>query len=179
MSAAGRATVTAASPADAALVHDLTQRAWHGTVAADSSAYRETVADVAALLERGGAFVLRLDDTPVGSVRWVPVPHAVPSWEIKRMGLLHAVRGRGLGRPLAGAVEAAARAAGIGRLQLGVRSDQPRLLGFWKDLGFEPDATVALSSHNPLTPPPTTLSRPLAPPAPSPPSPSSPPDRTR
>jgi GNAT superfamily N-acetyltransferase len=163
----GRATVTAATAADAALVHDLTQRAWHGTVAANSSAYRETPADVEALFSRGGgAFVARVDGEAAGSVRFVPVPHPEPSWEIKRMGLLRPVRGLGLGALLAAAVEDAARAAGVRRLQLGVRRDQPRLVAFWVTLGFEADASVALSSHNPLTEPPVTMSRRLDPAAP-------------
>ncbi len=164
MSPHGRATVTAAEVADAALVHALTQRAWLGTVAGDSSAYRETAADVEAVFARGGgAFVVRIDDVPVGSVRYLPVPHAEPSWEIKRMGVLREARGRGLGERLAAAVEGAARAAGVRRLQLGVRRDQPRLVGFWATLGFEADAAVALSSHNPSTEPPVTMSRRLDP----------------
>jgi len=40
-----------------------------------------------------------------------------------------------------------------------VRRDQPRLAAFWATLGFEADASVALSSHNPLTEPPVTMSR--------------------
>jgi GNAT superfamily N-acetyltransferase len=123
--------VSAATAADARLVHELTQRAWHGTVAADSSAYRETPADVQSLFERGGgAFVALADGEAVGSVRFVPVPHAEPSWEIKRMGLLREVRGLGFGTLLAAAVEDAARAAGVRRLQLGVRRDQPGLVVF-------------------------------------------------
>lgn len=169
MNAAPRATVHAATAAEAALVHGLTQRAWHGTVAADSSAYRETAATVEALFAAGGgAFVLRLDDEPVGSVRWLPVPHALASWEIKRMGLLRATRGLGLGPLLAQAVVEAAGAAGVRRLQLGVRVDQPRLLAFWTGLGFESDDAVTLTSHNPLTAPPVTMSRRLAQPAPMP-----------
>jgi GNAT superfamily N-acetyltransferase len=156
--------VTAATAADAALVHALTQRAWHGTVAADSSAYRETPADVEALLARGGgAFLAHVDGEAAGSVRFVPVPHREPSWEIKRMGLLREARGFGIGALLAAAVEDAARAAGVRRLQLGVRRDQPRLVAFWATLGFEADASVALSSHNPLTEPPVTMSRRLTP----------------
>ncbi len=159
----GRATLAAASAADAVLVHELTQRAWRGTVAPDSSAYRETAADVEALFARGGgAFLLRLDGEPVGSVRWVPVPHAEPSWEIKRMGVLREARGLGLGERLAASVETAARAADVARLQLGVRRDQPRLLDFWRRLGFRADTAVALSSHNPLTAPPVTMSRRLS-----------------
>ncbi len=124
---------------------------------------RATAADVGALFVRGGgAFLLRLDGEPVGSVRWVPVPHAERSWEIKRLGVLREARGLGLGERLAAAVEGAARAAGVARLQRGVRRDQPRLLDFWRTLGFRSDATVALSSHNPLTAPPVTLSRRLS-----------------
>ncbi len=165
----GRATVSAAAKADAGLVHDLTQRAWLGTVAPDSSAYRETPADVEALFERGGgAFVLRLDGVPVGSVRWLPVPHPEPSREIKRMGLLREARGLGLGARLAAAVENRALADGVRRLQLGVRRDQPRLVAFWAGLGFEVDASVALSSHNPLTAAPVTMSRRLGPCPPDP-----------
>jgi len=96
-------------------------------------------------------------------VRYVPVPHPVPSWEIKRMGLLREARGHGFGERLAEALEQAARAAGIRRLQLGVRVDQPRLIGFWAGIGFERDDTVTLSSHNPLTAPPLTMSRRLLP----------------
>ncbi len=159
MSREGRATLTAACAADAVLLHALTQRAWRGTVADDSSAFRETPADVRELFARGGgAFVLRLDGEPAGAVRWLPVPHAEPSWEIKRLGVVREVRGRGHGARLAGAVETAARAAGIQRLQLGVRRDQPRLLAFWQRLGFRADAAVALSSHNPLTDPPVAMS---------------------
>lgn len=159
-----RATVRAATAADAALVHAITQRAWHGTVADNSSAYRETEATVAALFAAGGgAFVLHLDGEPAGSVRYLPVPHALPSWEIKRLGLLREARGLGLGPLLANAVVDAARASGVRRLQLGVRVDQPRLLAFWNGLGFDPDDAVALSSHNPLTAPPVTMTRRLAP----------------
>jgi GNAT superfamily N-acetyltransferase len=111
----------------------------------------------------GGAFVAWLGDEPAGSVRWLPVAHPLPSWEIKRMGVLPAMRGRGLGERLLSAVVDAARAAGVVRLQLGVRADQPRLIGFWIALGFSPDAQVTLSSHNPLTDPPVTMSRRLAP----------------
>lgn len=160
----GRVVVSAATAAEAALVHAVTQRAWHGTVAENSSAYRETPATVEAVFAQGGgAFVARLDGEPVGSVRWLPVAHPEPSWEIKRMGVVREARGHGLGERLAAELERAAREAGIRRLQLGVRLDQPRLLGFWGALGFEHDDTVTLSSLNPLTDPPRTMSRRLPP----------------
>jgi ribosomal protein S18 acetylase RimI-like enzyme len=154
------ATVVAAAPADVALLHALTQRTWHGTVDADSSAFRETEDTLRALFAAGGgAFVLRIGGEPAGAVRWLPVPHASRSWEIKRLGVLREWRGHGFGERLAAAVETAARAAGVRRIQLGVRADQPRLVGFWSALGYRIDEQVVLSSRNPLTAPAVTMSR--------------------
>jgi GNAT superfamily N-acetyltransferase len=156
----GGTRVVAATVDDAALLHALTQAAWQGTVAPDSSAFRETPRTLVDLFASGGgAFLLWVDDTPLGAVRWVPVAHTEPTWEIKRMGIPRPARGVGHGARLAAAVEAAARVAGIRRLQLGVRADQPRLRDFWLGLGFRPDDSVTLSSHNPATAPPITLSR--------------------
>ena len=158
----GGPRIVAATVDDAALLHAITQAAWQGTVAPDSSAFRETPRTLVDLFARGGgAFLLGVDDIPLGAVRWLPVAHAEPSWEIKRMGIPRPARGAGHGARLAAAVEAAARAAGIRRLQLGVRADQPRLRDFWLALGFRHDDSVTLSSHNPETAPPITLSRAL------------------
>ena len=157
---APRVTVVRASPADAALVHDLTQRAWLGTVAPDSSAFLETPATIEAVFAGGGgALLLRLDGEPAGSVRWLPVPHQLPSWEVKRLGVLPALRGRYLGERLMAALHVAAQAARIERIQLGVRADQPRLIDFYLALGYAPDPAVSLSSHNPRTAAPVTMSR--------------------
>ena len=76
--------------------------------------------------------------------------------------------GLGLEPLFADAVVDAARAAGVRRQQLGVRVDQPRLLAFRNAPGFEPDDAVALSSHNPLTAPPVTMSWRLDPPGEAP-----------
>jgi ribosomal protein S18 acetylase RimI-like enzyme len=157
---APRVKVVRASPADAALVHALTQRAWLGTVAADSSACLESPATVEGVFAAGGgALLLRVDGEAVGSVRWLPVPHAVPSWEVKRLGVLPGLRGRYLGERLMAALHLAAQAARIERVQLGVRVDQPRLIDFYRALGDQPDPAVALSSHNPRSAPPVTMSR--------------------
>jgi ribosomal protein S18 acetylase RimI-like enzyme len=157
---AARVTVVRASSADAVLVFDLTRRAWLGTVAPDSSAFLETPATVEALFAGGGgALLLQIDGEPAGSVRWLPVRHALPSWEVKRLGVLPALRGRYLGERLMAALHLAAQTAGIARIQLGVRADQPRLLGFYRGLGYERDPDVSLSSHNPRTALPVTMSR--------------------
>ena len=151
--------VIRATPGDAQRVHELTQRAWRGTVAANSSAFRETPDTARQAIEAGGGFVLLLDGKPIGSVRYFPVPHAEPSWEFKRLGVLHAFRGRGYGELLVRAIERAAPAQGVRRIQLGVRADQPRLVAFYERLGYTLDASVQLSAHNPLTDPPVALSR--------------------
>lgn len=160
MSSARRVTIDAATREDARLLHALTQSAWQGTVAPDSSAYRETPETVEAVFDAGGgAFLLRVDGQPAGAARWVPVPHALRSWEIKRAGVLPAWRGQGMAEPLVQALLSAARQHGVQRLQLGVRADQPRLIAFWRSFGFALDAQVALSSRNPLTAPAVTMSR--------------------
>jgi ribosomal protein S18 acetylase RimI-like enzyme len=151
--------VIRATPADAQRVHELTQRAWRGTVAPNSSAYRETPDTARQAIEAGGGFMLLFDGLPIGSVRYFPVPHDTPSWEFKRLGVLHAFRGRGYGELLVRAIERAAPAQGVRRIQLGVRADQPRLVAFYERLGYTLDAAVRLSAQNTLTDPPVTLSR--------------------
>jgi ribosomal protein S18 acetylase RimI-like enzyme len=157
---APRVTVVQASPADAALVHDLTQLAWIGTVAPDSSAFLETPASIEALFAGGGgALLLRIDGEPAGSVRWLPVPHPQASWEVKRLGVLPGLRGRYLGERLMAALHLAAQTVRVQRIQLGVRADQPRLIDYYRALGYEVDASVALSSFNPRTATPVSMSR--------------------
>jgi len=152
-------TISAASPSDAALLHALTQQAWQGTVAPDSSAFRETPATLDAIFASGGgALLLRVDGEPAGSVRWLPVQHPLPTREVKRLGVLPALRGLGLARRLMNALLADAARAGVRRVQLGVRADQPRLIAFYQRHGFGLDTAVALSSINPLTAAPVTMS---------------------
>ena len=125
---------------EAALVRDVMLRCWTGTVAANSSAYRETVEDIAGQIARGGAVLLFLGGEAVGGGRFHPVPGPVgdarPWAEIKRVGVMREQRKLGLGAPLAVALEDAARAAGAVGAQLGVRENQPRLVRFWASLGY-------------------------------------------
>ena len=145
---------------EASLVRDVMLRCWTGTVAANSSAYRETDDDITGQLVRGGAVLLFQGDAAVGGGRWHPVPGPAgePEWvEIKRVGVLSALRKLGLGAPLVLAIEGVARARGYAGAQLGVRDDQPRLIRFWEGLGFAVADDVKLHTVNPLTPPPFTL----------------------
>lgn len=153
-----------ATPADAARLHALTLRCWTGTVPANSSLYRETIDYLAAFLaaEKSGAVFAVCDGEDIGAGRWERVPGPAgddrPWIELKRMGVLRAWRKRGIGAPLVAELERTAIAAtGAAGAQLGVREDQPRLIGFWQGLGYVLADDVRLATVNPLTPPPATL----------------------
>jgi ribosomal protein S18 acetylase RimI-like enzyme len=150
-----------AQPEEADLLRDVMLRCWTGTVAENSSAYRETEADIARQLERGGGVLVFAGDAAVGAGRFHPVPGPAgdPSeWvEIKRVGVLRSYRKLGLGAPLVAALEREAQRRGYAGAQLGVRHDQPRLIAFWTSLGYAPASDVKMHTINPLTPPPTTM----------------------
>jgi GNAT superfamily N-acetyltransferase len=151
----------AAQPEEAMRVRDVMLRCWTGTVAGNSSAYRETVEEIAAQLAKGGAVLLLRGEEAVGGGRFHPVPgpagDARPWAEIKRVGVLRELRKLGLGGPLVAALEAAARAHGAVGIQLGVREDQPALVRFWEARGYVVADDVKLHTVNPLTPPPITM----------------------
>jgi GNAT superfamily N-acetyltransferase len=143
------------------LLRDVMLRCWTGTVAPNSSAYRETVEDIAAQIAKGGAVLVFSGDEAVGGGRFHPVPGPVgdarPWAEIKRVGVMRELRKLGLGAPLVTALEDGARAGGAAGVQLGVREDQPRLVQFWEALGYVVADDVQLHTVNPLTPPPVTM----------------------
>jgi GNAT superfamily N-acetyltransferase len=151
---------------DAALLRDVMLRCWTGTVAPNSSAYRETVEDIAAQIAKGGAVLVFSGDEAVGGGRFHPVPGPVgdarPWAEIKRVGVMRELRKLGLGAPLVTALEDGARAGGAAGVQLGVREDQPRLVQFWEALGYVVADDVQLHTVNPLTPPPVTMRKRLS-----------------
>jgi len=146
---------------EAGLLRDVMLRCWTGTVAANSSAYRETEEAIAGQLERGGAAIVFDREEPVGAGRFYPVPGPageMREWvEIKRVGLLKSHRKLGLGAPLVVALETEAQRRGFAGAQIGVREDQPRLVSFWSLLGYGLADDVQMHTVNPLTPPPTTM----------------------
>jgi GNAT superfamily N-acetyltransferase len=154
-------TIRLAAPGDAALLLDVMLRCWTGTVALDSSAYRETEADIAGQLVRGGGALVFNCDVATGGGRFHPVPGPAGDardWvEIKRVGVLKNWRKHGLAIPLIAALEAEAIQRGHAGAQLGVRADQPRLIAFWLSLGYAPADDVQMHTVNPLTPPPITM----------------------
>jgi GNAT superfamily N-acetyltransferase len=147
-------------PDEAARLHDIMLRCWRGTVADNSSAYRETPETITRQLERGAAVFLFEGEAVIGSGRLHPVPgpEGEGEWtELKRVGVLATHRKLGLGAPLVAALEAEARARSAAGAQIGVRADQPRLIRFWSSLGYTLADDVQLHTVNPLTPPPTTM----------------------
>jgi ribosomal protein S18 acetylase RimI-like enzyme len=148
-----------ATPFDAALISRLTREAWAGRVHPSSSAYRETEEQIAEQIREGGGLILILDSTPVGSARYSPVPGA---WEVRRMGVLPAYRGRGYAELMMIAVVDRALASRVAELRVAVRHDQPRLIDFYQGLGFVLAPELEYGHANPDNPPPTVLRRPLA-----------------
>lgn len=122
---------------DAALVADLTRRAWHGTVDPRSSGHRLTVDDVVGLLAAGTVALVALDGSgaharPLGSVLLEP-----DGTDLTLMKLaVPDERGRGVAGALIEAAVAEGRACGAGRLVLAVSQLQAGLARFYARRGF-------------------------------------------
>ena len=105
-----------ARPGEGGLLREVMLACWTGTVAENSSAYRETAEGIEAQLAGGGAVIVFEGERPVGAGRFYPVPGPAGDarmWvEIKRIGVLKMHRKLGLGAPLVAALEDEARARG-------------------------------------------------------------------
>lgn len=144
---------------DVCLIAALTRASWENKVAVTSSGHRETEEHVFEHLQLGGGFILLANDTPAGSVRWLPQEDNPSVWETLRMGILPAYRGRNLSQHLLEAVIHRALASGITELRLGVRTDQPRLLDLYAAFDFQLAPELEYSHANPLEPAPAVMRR--------------------
>lgn len=151
--------VREASLDDAQLLAELTRAAWSGKVTVTSSGHRETAVRVLQDLQHGGGFILLRDETPVGSVRWIPVDAEPDVWEIMRMGVVPAWRGEHLSQHLLEAVIHHALASEIRELRLAVRADQERLLDLYSAYGFELAPELEYTHANTLEPAPMVMRR--------------------
>jgi GNAT superfamily N-acetyltransferase len=154
-----------ATPADAALIAHITRSAWAGRVDPSSSAYRETEAQIAAQLAEGGGFVLHIGTEAAGSARYSPVVDGASGqtiWEIRRMGVLPAWRGKGYALVMMDAIVAHARRQGIFDLRLAVRYDQPRLIEVYAGMGFALAPDLEYAHASPGSVPPTVMRRTLS-----------------
>ena len=139
---------------DAQLIAELTRASWADKVKPASSGHRETADLVIRDLKNGGGFILLVNETPSGSVRWIPVDGERHAWEVRRMGVMPMYRRKNLSQHLLDAVIYRALSADIEELRLGVRADQPRLLDFYAAFGFEvaPELDYPHDMHNEPTP---------------------------
>lgn len=150
---------------DAALIARLTRECWVGKPI-NSSGCTETVEAVEKSLQDGTAIIMFLEGQPVGSVRYYSVMgestpevtyYGAIAWEIGRLGILPAYRGRGLSTWLMNEIMIRATHKGIQELRLAVRTDEPDLLEFYKRQGFFEDSSIRYSHANPLSQPPITM----------------------
>lgn len=147
-------TVRRAVTADAALIARLTRACWAGRVAAGSSGHLEDEARALRDLAEGGGFILEREGEAAGSVRW---SRGSEAWELMRLGILPAYRGRGLSQWLMDLVETEAQAAGAREIRLAVRTDQPRLVEVYRALGYQIDSSLRYSHANPNSEPPVVM----------------------
>jgi predicted N-acetyltransferase YhbS len=98
-----------------------------------SSVLNETVADLARRLRDGLVLVAQADGRFIGSVFAARQGDAL---YLTRLAVAPAWRQRGVGRALVAAAEAEARAAGLRRLILRVRTNLPGNRAYFEGLGF-------------------------------------------
>ena len=96
---------------------------------------------------------------PAGSVRWLPVEAVSDVSEIARMGVTARYRGEGLSLQLLKAVIYRALAADIKELQLGVRTEQARVVDLYAAYGFELAPELGYGHANPDELPPMVMRR--------------------
>jgi GNAT superfamily N-acetyltransferase len=153
--------VREATDDDARLIAELTRAAWAGKVSVTSSGHRETAVLVTQHLRDGGGFILLADDVPVGSVRWLPLDTESHIWEILRMGVLPAWRGKNISQHLLEAIIHHGLETGVEELRMAVRADQPKLIDFYTAFEFELAEELEYTHANPLEPAPFVMRRQL------------------
>lgn len=146
--APGRVTapsIDRATPAHCVALVDLIHRAfepYRGVLVPDSGAHAETAATLAASLGKDAAFRALLDGRLVGCVFAERRPDRV---YLGRLAVDPACRGQGIGAALLAAVEAYARAEGVGVIELGVRLVLADNIRLFQRAGF---VIIRQESHN-------------------------------
>ncbi|HYZ93013.1 MAG TPA: GNAT family N-acetyltransferase [Actinomycetota bacterium] len=136
-------SVRRAELAEASLVRDvmlLAYREYQGALPIDSGAHGETIEDVIADMQRGGA-ILAEDGVPVGSARFVPEDGYL---YVGRLSVLPAHRRRGIASAIMRFAEQIAADLGRPAVQVGVRESLPSNARLYESLGYE---TVSIEAH--------------------------------
>lgn len=130
-----------ASPADAALIHDLTQAAYleYETSGEPSSVTQERADDLRASLAAGtaSAIIVEWNGQPVGSVRYRFEDDGAALYFF-RLGVLPIARGLGIARMMVAALETEAVCHGVSRLCCCVRLNVARNVSLYESSGFRP-----------------------------------------
>lgn len=136
--------VRLAAAEEAAHVHSLMLRAFAeylGTLAVASSAHHETVDDVRAAMNEGGAVIAFSDGSAAGSARFRIESNAL---YVGRVAVLPAYRRRGVATAMMRFLEDRARALGLGAVRIIARESLPGNVQFYRALGFE---VTAIKPH--------------------------------
>lgn len=107
-----------------------------------SGALSETAADVREIMVRGGAVLAWDGPLSVGSARFEPGGDFL---YVGRVSVLPQHRRRGIARAMMRFIEAEALAAGLQRIELGVRMTLPSNLALYERLGYE---TIEIRPHH-------------------------------
>jgi len=105
-----------------------------GALPVDSGAHTETVDDVLAVMERGGAVLCFVDDVAVGSARFTLEEDQV---YVGRVAVLPAHRRRGVASAMMRFLERLAADLGKDAVRIGVRDSLPSNVGLYQSLGYE------------------------------------------
>ncbi|MGQ9888198.1 MAG: GNAT family N-acetyltransferase [Aggregatilineales bacterium] len=136
--------LTRVTLADAPLVHRTMREAfaeYQGVLNPASGAFRETVEDVIAAVQQGGAVLAWLGAVPVGSARYRLDPDAL---HVARVAVLPPFRRRSVGTAMMAYIETIAREQRRAAVRVAVRMQLPANLAFYERLGYR---TVSVADH--------------------------------
>ncbi|MBI5670262.1 MAG: GNAT family N-acetyltransferase [Chloroflexi bacterium] len=136
--------ITLATLDDAPLVYHIMREAfaeYKNVLQPPSGANRETVDDVTAAMQQGGALLAWVGEMPVASARFRVDPDAL---YVGRVAVLPAYRERGIAKAVMWRMEDIARQSGRNMLRVGVRMSLPGNLALYRSLGY---TTIEVSDH--------------------------------
>ena len=136
--------ITLATLNDAPLVYRIMREAfaeYENVLQPPSGANRETVDDVAAAMQQGGALLAWVGEMPVASARYRVDSDAL---YVGRVAVLPAYRQRGIAKAVMRRMEDIARQQGRDMLRVGVRMSLPGNLALYHSLGY---TTIEVTDH--------------------------------
>jgi ribosomal protein S18 acetylase RimI-like enzyme len=117
-------------------VYDIMRQAfleYAGALPQESGALRESVDDVRAAMQEGGAVLAFVGDAAVGSARFLPEDEAL---YVGRVAVVPACRRRGIASALMRYLEDLARDQGLEAVRIGVRESLPSNIALYEKLGY-------------------------------------------